>query len=186
MLDSHDKECQQTGNLSLCDQLTQNGFGWPDICLVLFLLFFLFPGISLECFCQIPKKNTGVGSHSLLQGIFPTQRSSLSLLHCRQILYHLSHQGSPFTSLCLITIIRNLKTQATFLSANKTEWFWRARHGFGAVLKLFFQFPGISLGCFCQIPKKCFLSHRENSSVKKTQKELMKNSFPIFYINLGL
>jgi len=124
------------------------------------LIFFLFPGISLECFCQIPKKNTGVGSHSLLQGIFPTQRSSLSLLHCRQIFYHLSHQGSPCTSLCLITTVRNVKTQATFLSANKTEWLWMARHLFGAVLKLFFQFPGISLECFCQIPKKCFLSHR--------------------------
>ena len=38
-------------------------------------------------------KNTGVDSHSLLQGIFPT--SSLGLLHRRQILYHPSHWGSP-------------------------------------------------------------------------------------------
>ena len=44
---------------------------------------------------EFPGKNTGVGSHSLLQGIFPTQGSNLSLLHCRQILYRLSHQGSP-------------------------------------------------------------------------------------------
>ena len=35
------------------------------------------------------------GHCSLLQGIFPTQRLNLGLLHCRQILYHLSHQGSP-------------------------------------------------------------------------------------------
>ena len=42
-----------------------------------------------------PGKNTGVGCHSLLQGIFPTQVSNPGLLHCRQILYHLSHQGSP-------------------------------------------------------------------------------------------
>ena len=42
-----------------------------------------------------PSKNTGVGSHPLLQGIFPTQGSNPGLLHCRQILYHLSHQGSP-------------------------------------------------------------------------------------------
>ena len=42
-----------------------------------------------------PGKNTGVGSHSLLQVIFPTQGSKLSLLHYRQIHYHLSHQGSP-------------------------------------------------------------------------------------------
>ena len=39
-------------------------------------------------------KNTGVGSHSLLQGIFPTQGLNLGLLHCRQILYHLGHKGS--------------------------------------------------------------------------------------------
>ena len=40
-------------------------------------------------------KNTGVGSHSLLQRIFPTQGSNRGLLQCRQILYHLRHQGSP-------------------------------------------------------------------------------------------
>ena len=39
--------------------------------------------------------HTGVGSHYLLQGIFPTRGSNLGLLHCRQILYHLSHQGRP-------------------------------------------------------------------------------------------
>ena len=36
-------------------------------------------------------KHTGVGSHSLLQGIFSTQRLNPGLLRCRQILYHLSH-----------------------------------------------------------------------------------------------
>ena len=39
--------------------------------------------------------NTGVGCHSLLQGLFSTQGSNLGLLHCMQILYYLSHQGSP-------------------------------------------------------------------------------------------
>ena len=42
-----------------------------------------------------PGKNTGVGCHALLQGIFPTQGINPGLPHCRQILYHLSHQGSP-------------------------------------------------------------------------------------------
>ena len=42
-----------------------------------------------------PGKNTGVSSHSLLQGIFPTQGWNPGLLHCMQILYRLSHQGSP-------------------------------------------------------------------------------------------
>ena len=42
-----------------------------------------------------PGQNTGVGSHFLLQGIFPTQGSNPRPLHCRQILYQLSHKGSP-------------------------------------------------------------------------------------------
>ena len=42
-------------------------------------------------------QNTGVGSLSLLQGIFPTQESNQGLLHCRQILYQLSYQGSQGT-----------------------------------------------------------------------------------------
>ena len=40
--------------------------------------------------------NTGVACRFFLQGIFPTQGSNPSLLHFRQILYHLSPQGSPF------------------------------------------------------------------------------------------
>ena len=40
-------------------------------------------------------QNTGVGSLSLLQGIFPTQGSNPGLPHCRWILYYLSHKGSP-------------------------------------------------------------------------------------------
>lgn len=42
-----------------------------------------------------PGKNTGVGYHALCQGIFPTQGSNPSLLHCRRILYSWRHQGSP-------------------------------------------------------------------------------------------
>ena len=42
-----------------------------------------------------PGQNTGVGSLSFLQGIFPTQGSNPGLLHSRQILHHLSHKGSP-------------------------------------------------------------------------------------------
>ena len=42
-----------------------------------------------------PDKSTGVDCHALLQGIFPTQGSNPGLTHCRGILYHLSHQGSP-------------------------------------------------------------------------------------------
>ena len=47
-----------------------------------------------------PDQNTGVGSCSLLQRIFPTQGFNPGLPHCRWILYQLSHQGSPKRSLC--------------------------------------------------------------------------------------
>ena len=42
-----------------------------------------------------PDQNTGVGSHFLLQGIFPTQGLDPGLLHCRRILYQLSYKWSP-------------------------------------------------------------------------------------------
>ena len=42
-----------------------------------------------------PGQNTGVGSLSLLQGIFPTQGSNPGLPHCRWLLYQLSHKRSP-------------------------------------------------------------------------------------------
>ena len=44
---------------------------------------------------EFSRQNTGVSSLSFLQGIFPTQGSNPGLPHCRQILYQLSHSGSP-------------------------------------------------------------------------------------------
>ena len=51
------------------------------------------PGSSVHG--DSPAKNTGVGCHGLLQGIFLTKGWNPGLPHCRRILYHLSHQGSP-------------------------------------------------------------------------------------------
>ena len=55
---------------------------WPTLC------------DPMDCTWNSPGQNIGLGSRSLLQGIFPTQGSNPGLLHCRQILYHLSHQES--------------------------------------------------------------------------------------------
>ena len=61
-----------------------------------------------------PGKNTGVGCHALLQGIFLTQGLNPGLPHCRWILYHLSHQGRVNnTILCLrerVSINKALET----------------------------------------------------------------------------
>ena len=52
---------------------------------------------SMEKSMEFSSKNTGAGCHSHLQGIFLIQGLKLSLLHCRQFLYHLSHKGSPWS-----------------------------------------------------------------------------------------
>ena len=68
-----------------------------------------------------PGKNTGVGCHALLQGIFSTQGSNPGLPHCRWILYQLSHQGSPIDgywagsfhigcNVCLCPVIQRMFT----------------------------------------------------------------------------
>ena len=44
---------------------------------------------------EFSSQNTGVGSHSFLQEIFPAQGLNPGLPHCRRILYQLSHQGDP-------------------------------------------------------------------------------------------
>ena len=62
-----------------------------------------------------PGQNTGVGSLSLLQGILPTQGSNPGLLHCRQILYQLSHQGSPRILECVANL---------FSSRSSQPWNW--------------------------------------------------------------
>ena len=55
----------------------------------------------LLCPWDSPGKNTGVGCHALLQSIFPTQGSNPGLSYCRQIFYHLSHQGSKLQELVM-------------------------------------------------------------------------------------
>ena len=68
--------CESVSRSVVSDSLRPEGW-WPT---------------RLLCPWNSPGKNTGEGSHSFLQGIFPTQWLQLDLPHCRQILYSLSHQ----------------------------------------------------------------------------------------------
>ena len=61
-----------------------------------FILYSFWPH-GLHSPWNSPGQNTGMGSLSLLQGIFPTQQSNPGYPHCRRILYQLSHKGSPRT-----------------------------------------------------------------------------------------
>ena len=68
-----------------------------------------------------PSKNTGVGSLSLLQGIFPTQGLNPGLPHCRWILYQLSYEGSPL-------IIIWVTTRIIWIAASGQIWsHWKYR-----------------------------------------------------------
>ena len=63
-------------------------------------------------------KSSEVGCHFLLQGIFPTQGSNPGLSHCRQMLYHLSHQAEPKKNRChsnQINIVPILRGSCTVL-----------------------------------------------------------------------
>ena len=59
-------------------------------------------------------KNTGVGCHALLQGIFPTQGLNPDPTHCRWIFYHLTQQGSPKAYIML----------SNFISGNQESSGW--------------------------------------------------------------
>ena len=68
------------------------------------------------CPQNLPGKNTGVGCHFNLQEIFPTQGLNPGLLHCRQMLYCLSHQGSPI-------MLSHLN-----ISSFKMKFFWLLKY----------------------------------------------------------
>ena len=77
----------------------------------------LYPA-SLLCPWSFPGKSTGVGCHFLLWGIFPSQGSNSVLLHCSQILYHVSHQwssASPLEISKLICLKTNQPSKTAFL-----------------------------------------------------------------------
>ena len=83
-------------------------------------------------------KNTGVGSLSLLQGIFPTQELNWSLLHCRWIFYQLSYQRSPellCAVLCLVA--QSCPTRCDLMDCNLPG---SSVHG---------DFPGKNTGVSC-------------------------------------
>ena len=75
----------------------------------------------LLCPWDSPGKNTRVGYHVLLQGIFPTQGSNLGLLHCKQILYLLSYQGSLWVTIEESKIITQLIHR--FINIKDTYYF---------------------------------------------------------------
>ena len=98
-------------------------FYWVSVCMLVVQSCPTEKLVRLLCPWDSPGRNTEVGGHSLLQRIFPTQGSNPDLLHCRQIVYHLSHQGSPLTLSVMLKIntlikhtLRNIQWRHMLLS----------------------------------------------------------------------
>ena len=83
------------------------------------------PGSSV--YWDSPGKNTGVGCHALLQGIVPTQGSNPVIPHCRQILYQLNYQGSPYiythTYIYRHIYIWNQDRQGKYQQPQRCRWY---------------------------------------------------------------
>ena len=75
----------------------------------------------LLCPWDSPCRNTGVGCHALLQGFFPTQGSNPGLWHCRWILSHLSHQGSPPNKMATVNKKKNKQTKTANVRVNISQ-----------------------------------------------------------------
>ena len=103
---------------------------FPLFCVCLF--FICVKSIINLCPWNSPGKNTGVGCHFLLQGIFLTQGSRPGLLHCRQIPHCLNHQKSPskngkFFKIYWAVFKRNFWHRFTGNNLNKQEnnyYYW--------------------------------------------------------------
>ena len=83
-----------------------------------------FPTLQADSFLSEPPgkpKNTAVDSLSLFQGIFLTQESNQGLLHCKQILYQLSYQGSQAFGILVKNPSKKFKLMISF-KRRKRKW----------------------------------------------------------------
>ena len=87
-----------------------------------------------------PGKNTGVGYHALLQGLFLTQGSNPGLPNCRQILYQLSYQGNPYWTYSRVILGLKSKDSLILQSRKRVISVWLFFSSF-----FFFHF----YRCFC-------------------------------------
>ena len=106
--------------------------------------------VSFLCPWDSPGKNTGVGCHFLLQGIFPTQESNPGLLRCRQILYQLSYEGSPIMYNGSIQIRYFRKVQSFYknhhrLPQSHPNWIYNS----GKIMCLLYKFSIKTNKPFC-------------------------------------
>ena len=127
----------------------------------------LYPA-SLLCPWDFPDKNTGMGCHFLLQGIFLSQGSNPGLLHCRQILYWLSHQEAQ-NAYVLCLVIQSYPTLCDLMDCSLPGSFVLGDSpgknigvGFYAVLQEIFPSQGSNPGLLHCRQILYHLSHQES------------------------
>ena len=106
----------------------------------------------LLCPWDFPGKNTGMGCHALLQRIFPTEGSNthvLSFLHCRRILYPLSHWWSP--KLLLTCAHITLHNESTHLQHCHSIWIHQSSIS-SSLKQRYWSLPGLTLYDYCENP----------------------------------
>ena len=74
-------------------------------------------------------QNTGVGSLSLLQGIFPTQGPNPGILHHKRIPYQLSHQGSPWRTVDEVILQRSVAWSNLHFNKTTPNCWWKNHLG---------------------------------------------------------
>ena len=100
-----------------------------------------------NCPWNSPGKNSGVGSHSLLEGIFLNHGLNPSLLHCRRILHCPSHWGSPF---CFYSTSIDWRRSRTLVSIIP----WKQQNSP-------FLLPSLHTVQFCRVRSLCLWSSRK-------------------------
>ena len=110
-----------TGEASIC----MRSLGNPDRLTLEFILCLVAQSCLTLLLCpwNSPGRNTGVGCHALFHGIFPTQGSNPGIPHCRWILYHLSHQGSPSLSCSPVKSNHQIENQSCVCDGNSLSSF---------------------------------------------------------------
>ena len=94
-------------------------------------------------------KNTGVGCHALLQGIFPTQGSNPGLPHCRWILYFLSHQGGPSWGVDYLILQICIKILVIYTYSEIVAFFFSVNFYEGSIHRYYKMHSGYTVAQSC-------------------------------------
>ena len=103
----------------------------------------------LLCPWDSPGKNTGVGSHSLLQGIFLIQGSNPGLPHCRWILYFLSHQGGPSWGVDYLILQICIKILVIYTYSEIVAFFFSVNFYEGSIHRYYKMHSGYTVAQSC-------------------------------------